>query len=93
MMAGEKGNTMKKYLTEIRSGRGAVVSIAYYADTPNKNYRVYYHGSDSGLRYEKAGNAARYLAFLAERWKENGQTNIVYRYRTKDEIPRRGSNA
>ena len=84
---------MKKYLTEIKSGRGAHVYIAYYADTPNKNYRVYFNGHDSGQRYEKIGNAARFVKYIAQAWTQNGQTNILYKYATKNEIPRRGSNA
>ena len=84
---------MKKYLTTIKSGRGACVSIAFYADTPDKNFRVYYNGRDSGKRYEKIGNAARYLEYIAAMWQSHGQNTIKYTYGTKDQIPRRGSNA
>jgi hypothetical protein len=84
---------MKKYLIRLKSGYGARVHIAFYADTPNKNYRVYYNGHDTGKRYEKIGNAARYLRYISERWNENGQNNIVYEYGTKNAIPRRGTNA
>ena len=84
---------MKKYLTQIKSGRGACVHIAYYADTPDKNYRVYFNGHDSGRRYEKIGNAAHFVEYIAQLWTQNGQTNILYKYGTRDDIPRRGSNA
>lgn len=84
---------MKKYLIQIKGGHGGRVHIAYYADTPNKNYRVYYNGSDSGQRYEKIGNAARFVETIAAAWARNGQTNIFRIYGTKNDIPRRGSNA
>ena len=84
---------MKKYLANIRTPHGASVSIGYYADTPNKNYRLYYCGSDTGDRFEYIGNAARALETLAEKWRENGITEIIKSYATKKEIPRRGSNA
>ena len=84
----------KKYLTSITSPRGVCVYIAYYADTPCKNYRVYYCGSDTGERYEKIGNAARRLKRYAHDWKKYGNVeNIVETYTAADEIPRRGSNA
>lgn len=84
---------MKRYLIEIKSPRGTVCNIGYYADTPNKNYRVYYCGSDTGLRYERIGNAARHLNRMAGWWSFHGVTGIECRYGTIDEIPRRGSNA
>lgn len=83
---------MKKYLVAIKSG-GACASIAYYADTPAKNYRIYYNGSDIGLRYEYIGNAARHLERVALLWLSNGSYDITRECATRDEIPRRGSNA
>lgn len=83
---------MKKYLISIKSG-GACASVAYYADTPNKNYRVYYNGSDIGLRYEKIGNASRHLERVALLWLSNGICDITRECVSRDEIPRRGSNA
>jgi hypothetical protein len=84
----------KKYLAKITSPRGVCVSIAYYADTPSKNYRVYYCGSDTGARYENLGNAARRLERYAEDWRKYGNvTDIKKEFSTADEIPRRGSNA
>jgi hypothetical protein len=83
---------MKKYLTSIKSG-GACASIAFYADTPAKNYRVYYNGSDIGLRYEYIGNAARHLERVALLWLSNGAHDIRREYTPRDQIPRRGSNA
>ena len=84
---------MKKYLISIDSGCGAALYIGYYADTPNKNYRIYYCGSDSGRRYEKIGNAARYVETIAAAWARNGHTNTRRTYGTKNDIPRRGFNA
>ncbi len=83
---------MKKYLQAIKTG-GAVAHIAYYADTPNKNYRIYYNGIDSGIRYEYLGNASRHLKRVAMVWRINGFPVTVHIYETRDEIPRRGSNA
>lgn len=84
---------MKKYLQAITSPRGVCVHIAYYADTPDKNYRIYYCGSDTGARYEKLGNAARRLRRYAEDWKRHGVTVAAEKYATIDAIPRNGSNA
>lgn len=83
---------MKKYLTGIQSGGGSCATIGYYTDTPNKNYRIYYCGSDTGERFEYIGNAARYLEKLAETWNKNGVTGIKKQYSTADKIPRSGSN-
>ena len=83
---------MKKYLQSIKSARGVCVSVAYYADTPTQNYRVYYCGSDTGARYNRFGNAARRLEQYAESWTRHGVT-FKKTYTTRDEIPRRGSNA
>lgn len=84
---------MKKYLVLLETPRGVVCNIGYYADTPNKNYRVYYCGSDTGRRFEYLGNAARYLEKLMQAWKNNGITGIKKRYAAREDIPRRGSNA
>lgn len=84
---------MKKYLQEIKSPRGTTAHIAYYADTPSKNYRIYYCGSDTGQRYEKLGNAAKRLKRYSDDWKKYGAINVTEIYRSADEIPRRGSNA
>lgn len=84
---------MKKYLQAIKTPRGVTVHIAYYADTPNKNYRIYYCGVDTGQRYEKIGNAARRVRRYAEDWKKYGSTIVIETYAAKNEIPRRGSNA
>lgn len=83
---------MKKYLIAIKSG-GACASVAYYADTPAKNYRVYYNGGDSGKRFEKIGNASRHLERVAALWRYNGAITIERIYASRDGIPRRGSNA
>lgn len=83
---------MKKYLTSIKSGCGSCAAIGYYTDTPDKNYRIYYCGSDTGERFEYIGNAARYLEKLAETWNKNGVTGITKQYSTADKIPRHGSN-
>lgn len=84
---------MKKYLTTITNTHGTTATIAFYADTPSKNYRVYYCGSDTGARFEKLGNASRYLEKLAESWQKFDHVIIFKKYATKSEIPRRGSNA
>lgn len=83
----------KEYLTEIHHPRGAFAGVEYYADTPNKKYRLYYCGTDTGERFEYLGNAARALSKLADAWKENGAPFVLYIYSPPDDIPRRGSNA
>ena len=84
---------MKTYLTAIKSSHGTTANIAYYADTPDKNYRVYYCGSDTGTRFEHLGNASRYLEKMADSWQKFDHVIIFKKYTTRDEIPRRGSNA
>lgn len=84
---------MKKYLSHITHNNGATAFIAYYADTPNKNYRIYYCGSDTGERFEYLGNASKHLRNIAKLWRANGAGNIIYKYSERDEIPQRGSNA
>lgn len=84
---------MKKYLTAIKNTHGTFAHIAYYADTPDKNYRVYYCGSDIGVRFEYLGNASRYLEKMAGDWQKFDHVIIFKEYATKTEIPRRGSNA
>lgn len=81
------------YLTAIKTPRGACASICYYADTPEKNYRVYYCGSDTGTRFEYLGNAARSLEKLAVTWEKIGIAGVVREYTHPDQVPRRGSNA
>jgi hypothetical protein len=85
---------MKQYLQAIMSPRGTCANIAYYTDTPNKNYRIYYCGVDTGQRYNKLGNAARRLQRYADDWRKYGSVEHVTKiYATVAEIPRRGSNA
>ena len=84
---------MKKYLASITHPRGGTCSIAYYTDTPNKNYRVYWCGIDTGERFERIGNASRHLETLASTWEKHSDAHITRRYATRDEIPQRGSNA
>lgn len=84
---------MKKYLIYINNSNSrACANVAYYADTPSKNYRVYYCGSDTGLRFDRLGNASRALERLAGIWEQNG-FEVKKQHAKKDEIPRRGSNA
>lgn len=61
----------KEYLLTIRSKRGAVVSVGAFTDTTSKPFRIYHNGIDTGLRYEKAGNASRYLEQLSAIWGED----------------------
>ena len=84
---------MKKYLTTIKNTHNAIANIAYYTDTPNKNYRIYYCGADVGARFEYLGNAARHLEKMADNWRKIEHVIIFKKYTTKSEIPRRGTNA
>lgn len=83
---------MRKYVQSVTAGNMSI-SIAYYTDTPNKNYRLYYCGSDTGARYEYLGNAERALINIVRDQILNGVKGHVYHLATRDEIPRRGSNA
>lgn len=83
---------MKKYITSVTTSK-TTINIAYYADTPNKNYRIYYCGSDTGARYEYLGNAERALINIVRDQILNGVTGHVFHLATADEIPRCGSNA
>ena len=83
-----------RYLLSITSPRGVTCNVAYYADTPNKNYRIYYCGTDTGARYDRLGNAARYIARLAQWWKWHEPAILITeKYGTAADVPRRGSNA
>ena len=81
----------KTYLVGINSGSTAA-HIGYYADTPDRNYRIYYCGSDTGERFEYIGYAANYLRKLAEQWEGLG-FRVTYTYGTRDDVPHRGTNA
>lgn len=84
----------KKYLAKITSPRGVCVTVAYYADTPCKNYRIYYCGVDTGARYERLSNAARRIQKYADDWATfGGVSDVKKEFLTASEIPRRGSNA
>ena len=63
---------MKMYTIGIESPNGVTVSIAYYRDTPDKNYRIYYCGSDTGLRYDRIGNASKRLEQYLRDWAMHG---------------------
>ncbi len=81
----------KTYLIGIKSGSTAA-HIGYYADTPDRNYRIYYCGSDTGERFKYIGYAAKHLMKLAEQWECLG-FRVTYTYGTRDDVPRRGTNA
>lgn len=83
---------MKKYIQCATNGEISI-SIAFYADTPAKNYRLYYCGSDTGARYEYLRNAEKALLKLVQAQRKNGITGHIFKYCTKNTIPRRGSNA
>ena len=83
----------KKYLTMIGiarkdDSRGAYAHIGYYRDTPNRNLRIYYCGSDGGDRFEYLGNAAKALEKLRAAWIANGipADHIKCLYQTRDEF-------
>lgn len=82
---------MKQYLQAITTPRGATAHIAYYADTPDKNYRIYYCGTDTGELFERLGNASRSLRRTADEWKRRGIL-AAETYTDADNVPRRGSN-
>ena len=78
---------MKTYLLSVRLENGVVMHIGYYADTPCKNYRLYYCGSDCGYRFEYLGNASRALQSMAAAQVKNGITNHQFKYGTKTDVP------
>ena len=81
----------KTYLTKIQYLNSATMHIGAYTDTPNKPFRVYYCGRDTGKRYEKIGNAARYLEKIAEQW-DKQRPGTKRTYTTASEIPVTGSS-
>lgn len=84
-----KPRTEKRYIIAISSPRGVTVNIGWYPDTPDKNYRIHYCGSDTGLRYERLGNAARRIERYAADWTRHGVTNITRHLGTAQDIPKR----
>lgn len=86
----------KQYLLSITGkrpdGKSITFSAGFYCDTPNKNIRLYYDGSDAGYRYEYLGNASRHLEDTARGWAEYG-VSVTRKYGTKEEMPLSGSNA
>lgn len=81
---------MNKYhLIEIRSPRGAFVQIQYYPHTPTHNYRIYYCGSDTGLRYERLGNASRRLRRYMQDWEAHGVEDIRAKFGAAESVPLR----
>lgn len=84
----------KKYITGIKytgsGGRYLSLYVDYYPDTPNKNLRIYYLGSDMGQRYEYLGNAAREIERVRNCWIENGipADEIRECWQTKEEFNR-----
>lgn len=88
---------MKKYLIKIESesktgASKTILQAGFYCDTPDKNIRLYYAGSDTGDRYEYLGNAARELEDTARKWEALGYT-VTREYGTKKDLPLSGSNA
>jgi hypothetical protein len=79
---------MKECTIAIQSPRGVTVSIGFYPDTPNKNFRIYYCGSDTGLRYERLGNAAKRIEQYARDWAAHGVSWTAKRGTAKD-VPTR----
>lgn len=78
----------KTYLVMIGVARRAWAHVGYYPDTPNRNLRIYYCGSDTGDRFEYLGNAAKALESLREAWISNGipADQIKCLYQTRDEF-------
>ena len=76
----------KEYLLKITSVRGCVISIGYYPDTPDKNYRIYNNGGDVGYRFERIGNASRKMHDIARAWAKNG-IDYVAGYGFAEEVP------
>ena len=80
----------KEYLLAITTASGADFRIGYYPDTPDKNYRLYYNGSDTGDRYDRVGNASRAVLRLAENWRRIG-LSFTETHGCVDDVPHRGS--
>lgn len=68
----------KEYLTSIESAYGALIEIIAYPDEA-KPFGIVYCGRDTGKRYARLGNAAKYLASIVDRWGEE-ETNLCYKY-------------
>jgi len=77
----------KNYLVEITHASGATLHIGAYCDIyGDKYFRVYYCGADTGRRFAKIGNAARYLETVAAQWHTDRKT-----YGTAATIPTTGT--
>lgn len=81
----------KTYLTKIQYLNAATMHIGAYTDTPNKPFRIYYCGRDTGKRYERIGNAARYLERIAEQWDQH-EPKCKRCYTDISDIPVSGSD-
>jgi hypothetical protein len=80
----------KYYLIGIESPRGTTVTIGYYPNTPDRNWRIYYCGSDTGARYQHLGNASRRLHRYIQDWTNHGITDIHATYGTASTVQHRG---
>lgn len=63
------------YLMSIKSAYGALIEINAYADEA-RPFGIVYCGRDTGKRYARLGNAAKYLASIADRWGDG--TSLSY---------------
>jgi len=81
----------KTYLTKIQYLKAATMHIGANTDTPDKPFRVYYCGRDTGRRYAKIGNASRYLEKIAMQWDDTSK-RCTRSYTKASEIPVTGSN-
>jgi hypothetical protein len=62
----------------IKSPYGALIEINAYTDEA-KPFGIVYCGRDTGKRYARLGNAAKYLASIVDRWGEK-ETTLSYEY-------------
>lgn len=80
---------MKNYLLKIDSTHGATVYFEINSDSTKPIY-IKYCGRDTGRRYCKIGNAARYLEKIAAQWgpetvKKYGTAEQLHYYGTDEQ--------
>lgn len=78
----------KVYTIAVQHETGAILSIGVYADAMPGPFRIYYEGRDTGRRFEKVGNAARYLEKVFHEWGPKAKKITAGKV---DDLPKKGT--
>lgn len=82
---------MKKYLIAISTDKGGRIALGLNSDSLKPVF-IYHFTSDTGARYERIGNASRYLEKLARILEANGCT-VSRTFGTASAVPVCGCSA